>query len=40
MHIEITYCQGTIPTSENEAAQEKRTAEKAAMANVLPNGPG
>ncbi|WP_460123089.1 hypothetical protein [Pseudomonas sp. S2_C03] len=27
MHIEITYCQGNIPTFENDAARKPRTAE-------------
>ncbi|MHC8338806.1 hypothetical protein [Pseudomonas sp. HLT2-19-2] len=42
MHIEITYCQGNIPTSENDAARRKNSAQqkKAAMPKVSPNDPG
>jgi hypothetical protein len=35
MHIEITYCQGNIPTSENDAAHGKSAQQKkAAMPRV------
>jgi hypothetical protein len=35
MHIEITYCQGTIPTSENDAARVKGAQpKKAAMPKI------
>ncbi|MGY3175375.1 hypothetical protein [Pseudomonas moorei] len=38
MHIEITYCQGNIPTSENDAAREKGARpKKAAMPKVKPD---
>jgi hypothetical protein len=41
MHIEITYCQGNIPTSENDAARKESTRQKkAAMPKVTPNNPG
>ncbi|WP_263386334.1 hypothetical protein [Pseudomonas sp. GL-RE-29] len=41
MHIEITYCQGNIPTSENDAAREKSAQpKKAAMPKVKPDNPG
>jgi hypothetical protein len=30
MHIEITYCQGNIPTSENDAVRGKRAQQKKA----------
>jgi hypothetical protein len=37
MHIEITYCQGNIPTFENDAARRKSAQQKkAAMPKVLP----
>ncbi|WP_161492356.1 hypothetical protein [Pseudomonas frederiksbergensis] len=28
MHIEITYCQGNIPTSENDATRRKNRQQK------------
>jgi hypothetical protein len=41
MHIEITYCQGNIPTSENDAARENGAQpKKAAMPKVKPDNPG
>jgi hypothetical protein len=30
MHIEITYCQGNIPTFENDAAHKKGARQKKA----------
>ncbi|WP_256594669.1 hypothetical protein [Pseudomonas sp. OV226] len=36
MHIEITYCQGNIPTSEIDAARKKSARQKiAAMPMVF-----
>ncbi|WP_263597133.1 MULTISPECIES: hypothetical protein [Pseudomonas] len=41
MHIEITYCQGNIPTSKNDAAREKSAQpKKAAMPKMKPKDPG
>jgi hypothetical protein len=40
MHIEITYCQGNIPTSVNDAARGKSAQpKKAAMPTVKPKNP-
>jgi hypothetical protein len=39
MHIEITYCQGNIPTSENDAARLKaRSRKKAAIGKRASSG--
>jgi hypothetical protein len=41
MHIEITYCQGNIPTYENDAARENSAQQKkAAMPKVSQKDPG